>query len=257
MRVPKNSAHIKVCGIFASSLFTLHLKSWNTFRKSHFTKGILLFPFKYYKLTEKAYELASEVFPYPLHIGVTETGPLIPGIIKSSLCLSNLLDKGIGNTIRISLSDDPIYEIKVAKQLLAIKGLIKMPTLISCPTCGRTQINLISYVNEIEDYLYKVNKNIKVAIMGCIVNGPGEAKEADIGVAGGNKKAVIFKKDKIIKTGDEKDIIKTLKEEIEFYLDSLDDDEMKDYAEREIEKLKGESKSSVSRKLNKEGEMDE
>ena len=168
-----------------------------------------------YKLTEKAYELASEVFSYPLHIGVTETGPLIPGIIKSSLCLSNLLDKGIGNTIRISLSDDPIYEIKVAKQLLAIKGLIKMPTLISCPTCGRTQINLISYVNEIEDYLYKVNKNIKVAIMGCIVNGPGEAKEADIGVAGGNKKAVIFKKDKIIKTVDEKDIIKALKEEID------------------------------------------
>lgn len=147
-----------------------------------------------YKLTQKAYELASEVFSYPLHIGVTETGPLIPGIIKSSLCLSNLLDKGIGNTIRISLSDDPIYEIKVAKQLLAIKGLIKMPTLISCPTCGRTQINLISYVNEIEDYLYKVNKNIKVAIMGCIVNGPGEAREADIGIAGGDGWGMLFEK---------------------------------------------------------------
>lgn len=163
----------------------------------------------------KAYKLAASLFDYPLHIGITEPGPLIPGIIKSTLGLSEIIDLRIGSTIRISLSDDPINEIKVAKQLLKAKGLIKMPSLTSCPTCGRTKIDLIKYANEIEDYLYTVNKDINVAIMGCIVNGPGEAKHADIGIAGGDKKAVLFKKGQIIKTIDEKDIISTLKEEIE------------------------------------------
>ena len=163
----------------------------------------------------KAYKLAASLFDYPLHIGITEPGPLIPGIIKSTLGLSEIIDLRIGSTIRISLSDDPINEIKVAKQLLKAKSLIKMPSLTSCPTCGRTKIDLIKYANEIEDYLYTVNKDINVAIMGCIVNGPGEAKHADIGIAGGDKKAVLFKKGQIIKTIDEKDIISTLKEEIE------------------------------------------
>lgn len=163
----------------------------------------------------KAYKLAASMFNYPLHIGITEPGPLLPGIIKSTLGLSELLDIKIGSTIRISLSDDPVNEIKVAKQLLKAKNLIDMPTLTSCPTCGRTQINLIKYANEIEDYLYKVDKNIHVAVMGCIVNGPGEASNADIGVAGGNGKAALFKKGKVIKTIDENDIVSTLKEEIE------------------------------------------
>lgn len=167
-----------------------------------------------YKMSEQAYQLASEEFNYPLHIGITEPGPLVPGIIKSTLGLSNLLDNGIGSTIRISLSDDPIYEIKVAKQLLLAKGLIKMPTLISCPTCGRTQIDLLSYANEIEDFLYTINKDIKVAVMGCIVNGPGEASDADIGIAGGNSMAVLFKKGKVYKTIKEEEIVKVLKEEI-------------------------------------------
>ena len=167
-----------------------------------------------YQMCKQAYEMACEIFDYPLHIGITEVGPMIPGIIKSTLGLSDLIDKNIGNTIRISLSNDPVYEIKVAKQLLLAKNLIKMPTLVSCPTCGRTQIELFKYVNEIEDYLYSVNKDIKVAIMGCIVNGPGEASEADIGIAGGNKKAVLFKKGKVIKTIDESSIIEILKEEI-------------------------------------------
>lgn len=163
----------------------------------------------------KAYKLAASMFNYPLHIGITEPGPLLPGIIKSTLGLSELLDIKIGSTIRISLSDDPVNEIKVAKQLLKAKNLIDMPTLTSCPTCGRTQINLIKYANEIEDYLYKVDKNVHVAVMGCIVNGPGEASNADIGVAGGNGKAALFKKGKVIKTIDENDIVSTLKEEIE------------------------------------------
>ena len=163
----------------------------------------------------EAYKMASELFNYPLHIGITEPGTLIPGIIKSTLGLSTLLDLNIGNTIRISLSDDPIQEIKVAKQLLKAKGLIDMPSLTSCPTCGRTQIDLIKYASEIEDYLYSSKKNIKVAVMGCIVNGPGEASEADIGIAGGNGKAILFKKGKVIKTIDEKDIVNCLINEIE------------------------------------------
>ena len=163
----------------------------------------------------EAYKMASELFNYPLHIGITEPGTLIPGIIKSTLGLSTLLDLNIGNTIRISLSDDPIQEIKVAKQLLKAKGLINMPSLTSCPTCGRTQIDLIKYASEIEDYLYSSKKNIKVAVMGCIVNGPGEASEADIGIAGGNGKAILFKKGKVIKTIDEKDIVNCLINEIE------------------------------------------
>ena len=163
----------------------------------------------------EAYKMASELFNYPLHIGITEPGTLIPGIIKSTLGLSTLLDLNIGNTIRISLSDDPIQEIKVAKQLLKAKGLIDMPSLTSCPTCGRTQIDLIKYASEIEDYLYSSKKNIKVAVMGCIVNGPGEASEADIGISGGNVKAILFKKGKVIKTINEKYIVNCLINEIE------------------------------------------
>ena len=168
-----------------------------------------------YKIANEAYKMAASLFDYPLHIGITEPGPLIPGIVKSTLGLSSLIDEGIGSTIRISISDDPIKEIKVAKQLLLAKGLICMPTLVSCPTCGRTQIDLIKYANIIEDYLYKVNKNIKVAVMGCVVNGIGEAGDADIGVSGGNGQAVLFKKGKIIRTIDESLIVKTLEEEIE------------------------------------------
>lgn len=168
-----------------------------------------------FETSKKAYKLAANLFNYPLHIGITEPGPLFPGIIKSTLGLSELIDLKIGSTIRISLSDDPVNEIKVAKQLLKCKGLITMPSLTSCPTCGRTQINLIKYANEIEDYLYKVNKDLNVAVMGCVVNGPGEASNADIGIAGGNGKAVLFKKGQVIKTIDENQIIDVLKQEID------------------------------------------
>ena len=168
-----------------------------------------------FETSKKAYKLAANLFNYPLHIGITEPGPLLPGIIKSTLGLSELIDLKIGSTIRISLSDDPVNEIKVAKQLLKCKGLITMPSLTSCPTCGRTQINLIKYANEIEDYLYKVNKDLNVAVMGCVVNGPGEASNADIGIAGGNGKAVLFKKGQVIKTIYENQIIDDLKQEID------------------------------------------
>lgn len=167
-----------------------------------------------YEIAKQAYLMASELFNYPLHIGITETGPMIPGIIKSTLGLADLLDLQIGSTIRISLSNDPLYEIKVAKQLLAIKNLINMPTIVSCPTCGRTKVNLIKYVSKIEDYLYKVNKSFTLAIMGCVVNGPGEASQADLGIAFSNNMAVFFKKGQIYKTILEKDVMKELKKEI-------------------------------------------
>ena len=166
--------------------------------------------------TIRAYRLASETFPYPLHLGVTEAGGLLDSTIKSSLALGSLLLDGIGDTIRISISDDPIKEITVAKKLLKACGLYKnVPTLISCPTCGRIQYNMLPIVKEMEEYLDTLDKDIKVAIMGCAVNGPGEAKGADIGIAGMKDSALLFKKGTIIKTIPQADIIKVLKEEIE------------------------------------------
>ena len=164
----------------------------------------------------KAYRLASETFPYPLHFGVTEAGGLINSTIKSSLALGNLLLDGIGDSIRISISDDPIEEVKIAKKLLRACNLKKdVPNLISCPTCGRLQYDMLPIVRQMEEYLESVNKDITVAIMGCPVNGPLEAKRADIGVAGGKDAAILFKKGQIIRSIPQDDIITVLKEEIE------------------------------------------
>lgn len=166
----------------------------------------------------KAYELASKEFNYPLHLGVTEAGGLLNSAIKSSVALGHLLMEGIGDTIRISISDDPIEEIKVAKKLLrACKLRDDIPNLVSCPTCGRIQYNMLPIVAEMEDYLQTINKNITVAIMGCAVNGPGEAKEADIGVAGGKDSALLIKHGEIIRPIPQDEIVKTLIEEIEKY----------------------------------------
>lgn len=163
----------------------------------------------------EAYEKASESFNYPLHIGITEAGTAFSGTIKSSIGLGVLLREGIGNTIRVSLSDDPVEEIKVAKEILKNCGLYKKsPTLISCPTCGRTQIDLISIAREIEEFLQTIEADIKVAVMGCVVNGPGEAREADIGIAGGIKEGILFKKGEIIKKLPQENIVQELKEEI-------------------------------------------
>ena len=164
----------------------------------------------------KAYELASKEFNYPLHLGVTEAGGLLNSAIKSSVALGKLLMEGIGDTIRISISDDPIEEVKVAKKLLrACKLKDDVPNLVSCPTCGRIQYNMLPIVKEMEEYLETVNKNVTVAIMGCAVNGPGEAKGADIGIAGGKDCALLIKHGEIIKTIPQEEIVKTLKEEIE------------------------------------------
>ena len=163
-----------------------------------------------------AYRLAADTFPYPLHLGVTEAGGLLNSAIKSSLALGNLLLDGIGDTIRISISDDPIEEIRVAKKLLKACGLKNdVPNLISCPTCGRIQYDMLPIVKEMEEYLQTINKNISVAVMGCPVNGPLEAARADIGVAGAKDSAILFKKGKIEKTIPQQDIVKVLKEEID------------------------------------------
>ena len=163
----------------------------------------------------QAYEEAAKSFNYPLHIGITEAGTAFSGTIKSSIGLGILLNKGIGDTMRVSLSADPIEEIKVAKEILKNCNLHnKSAKLISCPTCGRTKIDLIPIAKQIEEFLQTIDKDITVAVMGCAVNGPGEAREADIGVAGGDGEAILFKKGKIIKKIKEEEIIPVLKKEI-------------------------------------------
>lgn len=166
-------------------------------------------------LTIKAYELASKTFPYPLHVGVTEAGTALGGTIKSSLGIGTLLYEGIGNTIRVSLSDDPVEEIKVAKILLKELGLLRgVPTLVSCPTCGRIQYDLIPIAKEMEDFLKDIHLDITVAIMGCAVNGPGEARHADIGIAGGVGEGLLIKHGEIVKRVKQEDMVQTLKDEI-------------------------------------------
>ena len=166
-------------------------------------------------LTIKAYELASKTFPYPLHVGVTEAGTALGGTVKSALGIGTLLYEGIGNTIRVSLSDDPVEEIKVAKILLKELGLLKgVPTLVSCPTCGRIQYDLIPIAKEMENFLKDIHLDITVAIMGCAVNGPGEARHADIGIAGGVGEGLLIKHGEIVKRVKQEDMVQTLKDEI-------------------------------------------
>lgn len=163
----------------------------------------------------EAYEKASKVFNYPLHLGITEAGTTFSGTIKSSIGLSVLLRQGIGDTIRVSLSDDPIEEIPVCKEILKNCNLLKnSPKLVSCPTCGRIQYDMIPIAKEMEKFLQTLNADITVAIMGCAVNGPGEAKEADIGIAGGKNEAILFKKGEVVRKLTQKEIISTLKKEI-------------------------------------------
>ncbi|MBQ8531837.1 MAG: flavodoxin-dependent (E)-4-hydroxy-3-methylbut-2-enyl-diphosphate synthase [Clostridia bacterium] len=164
----------------------------------------------------KAYELAAEKCRYPLHLGVTEAGTESMGIIKSAAGIGGLLLRGIGNTIRISLTDDPVKEVEAGIKLLKGIGIRKGGiSFVSCPTCGRTQIDLIGIAKEAEKRLSGVNKDITVAIMGCVVNGPGEASAADIGIAGGKGCGVLFKKGEIIKKLPESELLDALLEEIE------------------------------------------
>lgn len=166
--------------------------------------------------TIEAYKKANDTFPYPLHLGITEAGPKDIGLIRSAAGLAPLLIAGIGDTIRISLSDEPEEEILAAKRLLHDLGLYKKyPTIISCPTCGRTQVDVVPMSKRVLKYLEDNNLNLKIAIMGCVVNGPGEAKDADYGMAGGNGIWVLFKKGKLLRSVKDEEAFDELRKEIE------------------------------------------
>lgn len=163
----------------------------------------------------KAHELLAPQCPYPLHVGITEAGTLYSGNIKSSVGLGIILNAGIGNTIRVSLTGDPVEEIRSAKLILKTLGLCKGGIeVVSCPTCGRTKINLIELANQVELMVQEFPLDIKVAVMGCVVNGPGEAREADIGIAGGIGEGLLIKKGEIIRKVKEEDLLETLRQEL-------------------------------------------
>lgn len=163
----------------------------------------------------KAHELISQKCDYPLHIGITESGTVLSGNIKSSVGLGIMLYQGIGDTIRVSLTGDPLEEIKSAKLILKTLGLRKGGIeVVSCPTCGRTKIDLIGLANQVENMVADIPLDIKVAVMGCVVNGPGEAKEADIGIAGGIGEGLLIKKGQIIKKVKEEELLETLRQEL-------------------------------------------
>lgn len=167
-------------------------------------------------LTIKAYEKMAELVDYPFHLGITEAGTPWRGTIKSSVGIGALLAMGLGDTIRVSLTGDPVEEVRVGREILKSLGLLNEGLeFISCPTCGRTNIDLIRIAEEAEKALEGINKHIKVAIMGCAVNGPGEAREADIGIAGGKGEGLIFRKGEIIKKVKEEDLLQELLKEIE------------------------------------------
>ena len=166
--------------------------------------------------TIEAYRLMSQKYDYPLHLGVTEAGTFLGGTVKSAIGIGSLLNDGIGDTIRVSLTDEPEKEILVAKEILEALELRRFGArLISCPTCARTSIDLIGLASKVDEYIKGINKNITVAVMGCAVNGPGEAREADIGIAGGNGEGLIFKKGEIIKKVKEENLLEELIKEIE------------------------------------------
>lgn len=167
------------------------------------------------KTTIAAYRLLAERCNYPLHLGVTEAGTERMGIIKSAVGIGSLLCDGIGDTIRVSLTADPVREIYAAQDLLKAIGLTGGVNIVSCPTCGRTQIDLIKLANEVEEATRGVKKNMKIAVMGCAVNGPGEAREADLGVAGGKGEGLIFRKGEILRKVPEGEIVAELMKEIE------------------------------------------
>ena len=164
----------------------------------------------------RAHELLAQHTDYPLHVGITEAGTLISGNIKSSIGLALILNQGIGDTIRVSLTGDPVEEIKSARLILRTLGLRRGGIeVVSCPTCGRTKIDLIGLANQVEKLVADYPLDIKVAVMGCVVNGPGEAKEADLGIAGGIGEGLLIKKGEIIRKVPEGELLAVLKEELD------------------------------------------
>ena len=166
-------------------------------------------------MTVEAYELISQICDYPLHVGITEAGTWKMSLVKSSVGIGSLLLHGIGDTIRVSMTDDPVKEVAAGYDILRATGTKKdCVQIVSCPTCGRTKIDLISLANAVEERLASCNKPIKVAVMGCAVNGPGEAREADIGIAGAKGEGIIFKKGEVIRRVPEEKLVDELMSEL-------------------------------------------
>lgn len=222
IRIGVNSGSIKkeyletYNGVNAHSIVYSALEQVRLLEDMDFTEIKISLKASDVSLTIEAYEKMSQMVDYPLHLGVTEAGPKLRGIVKSAIGIGTLLSKGIGDTIRVSLTGDPIEEVRVGREILRSLGLLEEGVdIISCPTCGRTKIKLIKLVEEAEDKLKDIKRPLKVAIMGCPVNGPGEAREADIGIAGGDGVGIIFKKGKVIKKVKEEFLIEELMKEID------------------------------------------
>ncbi len=206
----------KYGGITPEGMVESALSHIRLMEKYDFTDIVVSMKSSDVKKTIAAYRLARENFDYPLHIGVTEAGTYTGGLVKSAIGIGSLLADGIGETIRVSLTDDPVKEVEAAKMILSALDLgEKTVKVVSCPTCGRTKIDLIPIANEVTEAVKNIKKDITVAVMGCVVNGPGEAKDADIGIAGGDGCAMLFKKGEIIGKIPESEIVKTLIYEIE------------------------------------------
>lgn len=202
--------------VTAKSLFESAERHVNILEELDFDNIVISLKASDIKLTVDAYSLISQRYDYPLHLGITEAGTVFGGTIKSSIGIGAMLLNGIGDTIRVSLTSDPVEEIKVGREILKSLDLLENEiNIVSCPTCGRCQIDLIKIANNVQDKIKHIKKPVKVAIMGCAVNGPGEARDADIGIAGGSKSALLFKKGQIIKKISEEDICSVLLEEID------------------------------------------
>ncbi len=206
IRVGVNSGSLKkdildkYGGVCPEALVESALQHVNILEKCNFNDIVISIKSSNVMQMIESYRLISEKVNYPLHLGVTEAGTIFRGTIKSSVGIGTLLAEGIGDTIRVSITGDPLEEIKIGKEILRSLGYVNEGIeFVSCPTCGRTNIDLISIAEEVEKRLLNCNKNIKVAVMGCVVNGPGEAREADIGIAGGKGEGLIFKKGEVIK----------------------------------------------------------
>lgn len=206
----------KYKGVCAEALVESALKHVSILEKVNFNDIVISIKSSNVQMMIDSYRLISKKVNYPLHLGVTEAGTIWRGTIKSSIGIGALLSEGIGDTIRVSLTGDPVEEVKVGREILKIFSYINEGIeFVSCPTCGRTSIDLIKIANEVEDRLKNSNKNIKVAVMGCVVNGPGEAREADIGIAGGKGEGLIFKKGQIVKKVKEEYLVEELMKEID------------------------------------------
>lgn len=211
--IEKYGGHVTAEGIVESALDKVHL-----IEDLGYDQMVISIKSSDVMMCVRAHELIAEKTDYPLHVGITESGTLISGNIKSAVGLGIMLNEGIGHTIRVSLTGDPLEEIKSAKLILRTLGLRKGGIeVVSCPTCGRTQIDLIGLAGKVESLVQNYDLDIKVAVMGCVVNGPGEAREADIGVAGGIGEGLLIKKGQIIRKAPEDQLLAALKDELDHW----------------------------------------